>query len=87
METAFGLSIPRTVAEACDPQRMALLVYDMQGGVVTQIANGAEITARVVTLVQAARVAGVRTSTPGTCFCPKRWPVCPRCAPRWPGSG
>ena len=71
METAFGLSIPRTVAEASDPQRMALLVYDMQVGVVSQIANGAEITARVVTLVQAARVAGVRIVYTRHMFLPK----------------
>ena len=46
MEQAFGLDIPRTLEEVCDPQRMALLVYDMQVGVLSQIKNGEEITAR-----------------------------------------
>jgi len=60
LEQAFGLNIPRTLEEVCDPQRMALLVYDMQVGVLSQIKNGEEITARVVQVLQAAREAGVR---------------------------
>jgi nicotinamidase-related amidase len=39
---------------------MALLVYDMQVGIVRQIKNGEQITARVVQVLQAARAAGVR---------------------------
>jgi biuret amidohydrolase len=30
MEHAFGLEIPRTLGEVCDPKRIALLVYDVQ---------------------------------------------------------
>jgi len=60
LEQAFGLDIPRTLEEVCDPQRMALLVYDMQVGVLSQIKNGDQITARVVQVLQAAREAGVR---------------------------
>ena len=47
MHQKFGLNIPRTLEEICDPTRMALLVYDMQVGVVSQIRNGPEITSRV----------------------------------------
>lgn len=32
MERAYGLDIPRTLEGVCDPQKMALLVYDMQDG-------------------------------------------------------
>src|SRR4029453_8191171 len=46
MERAFGLEIPRNLAEACSPRRTALLIYDMQVGVVRQIPNGPEIIAR-----------------------------------------
>ncbi len=60
MEEAFGLSIPRTLEEACDPRRMALLVYDMQVGVLSQIADGPEITERVGRIVDAARTGGFR---------------------------
>ncbi len=60
MERAYGLSFPRTVEEACDPARMALLVYDMQVGVVGQIADGPEIVTNVVRVVEAARAGGFR---------------------------
>ncbi len=60
MEHAFGLDIPRTLDEVCDPQRLALLVYDMQVGVVGQLPDGAEITRRVAAVLQTARDAGIR---------------------------
>ena len=37
MKSAFGLNIPQTLEEVCDPQRIALLVYDMQAGILGQI--------------------------------------------------
>ena len=60
METFRGLTVPRTVAQACDPQRMALLVYDMQVGVVEQIDDGPAIVERVREVVRAARDGGFR---------------------------
>ena len=36
MQRAYGLEIPQTLEEVCDPRRMALLVYDMQEGIVRQ---------------------------------------------------
>jgi biuret amidohydrolase len=60
VERAYGLSIPRTLEEACDPQRAALLVYDMQVGVLAQIADADKIVNRVVGLVEAARQGGYR---------------------------
>jgi nicotinamidase-related amidase len=57
---AFGLDIPRTLEDACDPRRMALIVYDMQIGIIRQIKHGAEITAKVAEVVRVAREAGVR---------------------------
>jgi nicotinamidase-related amidase len=60
LEHAFGLDIPRTLEEVCHPQRLALLVYDMQVGILSQIKNGGQITARVVQVLEAAREAGVR---------------------------
>jgi nicotinamidase-related amidase len=60
MQHAFGLDIPRTLEEACDPRRLALIVYDMQVGILRQISNGAEITAKVVETLRVAREAGVR---------------------------
>ena len=60
MKTVYGLSIPQTAEEVCDPQRVALLVYDMQVGILSQIKNGDEITRQVLKVLTAARDAGVR---------------------------
>ncbi len=60
MERAFGLEIPRTLEEVCQPDRLALLVYDLQAGIVVQLPDGAEITRRVLDVVDAARAGGFR---------------------------
>jgi nicotinamidase-related amidase len=60
VERAFGLEIPTTLEEFCDPGRTALLVYDMQAGIVPQLPNGAEVTARVARVLGAAREGGYR---------------------------
>jgi len=60
MIQAYGLDIPRTLEDLCDPRRMALLVYDMQIGILSQIKNGAEITTRVLKVLRAARESGIR---------------------------
>jgi nicotinamidase-related amidase len=60
MQHAFGLDIPQTLENICDPTRLALVVYDMQIGIVKQIANGPEITDKVLQVLDAARKAGIR---------------------------
>src|SRR5262252_2340922 len=60
MKRALGLSIPQTLEEVCDPQRITLLVYDMQVGVLSQIKNADEITQQVLKVIAAARNAHVR---------------------------
>jgi nicotinamidase-related amidase len=60
VEKAFGLEIPESLAEACDPRRAALVVYDMQLGIMRQMKNGAAITAKVASVLEAARGAGLR---------------------------
>ena len=60
MKTAYGLHIPDSLPELVSPDRCALIVYDMQAGIVRQIRNGAEITAQVKQVLDAARVAGMR---------------------------
>ena len=57
---AFGLDIPQTLEDVCDPTRLALVVYDMQVGIVNQIKNGQEITNRVLQVLEAARGARIR---------------------------
>ena len=60
MEKAFWPDVPRTLEAVCDPRRMALLVYDMQVGIVSQLPHGPEITARVGEVLSAAREGGFR---------------------------
>ena len=60
MERAYGLEIPQNLGDVCNPRRTALLVYDMQVGIVRQISNGSEIVARVKLVLEAARTAGLR---------------------------
>jgi len=60
MEHGFGIDVPRTLEEVCDPGRTALVVYDMQVGVLSQLQT-AEIAIRSVGLVlSAAREGGYR---------------------------
>jgi biuret amidohydrolase len=60
MKSAYGINIPQTLEEVCDPQRIALLVYDMQVGILSQIKNAEAITRQVFKVLTAARGAGVR---------------------------
>jgi nicotinamidase-related amidase len=60
MKSAYGLGIPQTLEEVCDPQRVALLVYDMQVGILSQIKNGDRLASQVLKVLTAARNARVR---------------------------
>jgi nicotinamidase-related amidase len=60
VQEAYGLEIPETLEDICDPTRLALVVYDMQVGVVEQIARAVEVTERVGSVLEAARAAGIR---------------------------
>jgi len=55
-----GVEIPQTLEEACEPSRTALIVYDMQVGILRQLKDGAAIVAKVVQVLRAAREAGIR---------------------------
>ena len=61
MEHAYGLDIPRSLEDTCDPRRLALLVYDMQVGIVQQLRDPGPTIANVQRVLAAARAAGVRT--------------------------
>jgi nicotinamidase-related amidase len=61
MERVNGVEVPQTLEDACDPRRLAVLVYDMQVGILRQIADGPDIVRRVQDVLAAAREAGVRT--------------------------
>jgi nicotinamidase-related amidase len=60
MKSIFGLNIPQTFEEVCSRQRIALLVYDMQVGILSQIKNADQVTRQVLKVLTAARQSGVR---------------------------
>jgi biuret amidohydrolase len=61
MKTINGLNIPTAIDDLVDPARLALVVYDMQVGIRTQIADGDRIVSAVGRVLAAARAARVRT--------------------------
>jgi len=60
MKQAFGVNIPQTLEDVCDRARLALLVYDMQVGIVGQLRGAEAVTARVARVLETARQSGVR---------------------------
>jgi nicotinamidase-related amidase len=60
MKRVHGIDIPQTLEDVCDPQRLALVVYDMQVGILRQLKNPEAIVAKVSHVLEAARGAGVR---------------------------
>ena len=59
MRRRSGLDIPWTLEDACDPATMALIVYDMQAGVLRQLPDGGTgAVERVSQLLTAARAGG-----------------------------
>jgi biuret amidohydrolase len=61
MDRFNGLDIPETLADALQPSALALLVYDMQTGILGQIADRDSVLANVLKILAAARERGVRT--------------------------
>jgi biuret amidohydrolase len=61
MQEFAGIRVPGSLDEVISPQNTALIVYDMQVGIVGQIKNGREITQNVSRVLASARAADVRT--------------------------
>ena len=61
MRTAQGLAIPTSLDEILDPAASALLVYDMQVGILSQLADAQAVLSPVARILAAARRARVRT--------------------------
>jgi nicotinamidase-related amidase len=68
-----GLSIPSALDELCEPRRTALLVYDMQVGICSQIREGARVVERCAVALAAARHAGMRVVFTRHLSSPKNW--------------
>jgi nicotinamidase-related amidase len=60
MDERNGLEIPETLSEICRADRLALLVYDMQVGILEQVADRERVVRNTRAVLEAARAAGVR---------------------------
>jgi nicotinamidase-related amidase len=61
VDRVHGLVVPRTLSEACRPEHLALLVYDMQAGILSQIDEPERVVAYAREVLEIARHTGVRT--------------------------
>jgi biuret amidohydrolase len=61
MKRAFGIDIPHTLEDVCNSRHLALLVYDMQVGIKSQVKEGDTIVAKISQILKAARAAHTRT--------------------------
>ena len=61
MDRLNDLDVPQSLSDVCRPQRLGLLVYDMQVGILEQIADPEKVVRNVREVLEAARAARVRT--------------------------
>jgi biuret amidohydrolase len=61
MDQLNGLDVPRSLSDACRPEQLGLLVYDMQVGILAQISDRESVIRNVREVLEAARAARVRT--------------------------
>ena len=61
MEQLNGLNVPQSLGDVCRPERLGLIVYDMQVGILDQIADREKVIQNVREVLEAARAARVRT--------------------------
>jgi biuret amidohydrolase len=61
VDQLHGLDVPRSLNDVCRPESLGLLVYDMQVGILEQIADRKRVVQNVREVLGAARAAGVRT--------------------------
>ena len=73
MKRTHGLGLPTALEDLCDPRRMALLVYDMQVGIRSQIKMGDQIVERAGRALAAARAAEMRVVFTRHLSMPKAW--------------
>jgi biuret amidohydrolase len=73
MPSIHGLPIAASLEEACDPKRLALLIYDMQVGICRQVPCGPTITQACMRLRDRCRAAGVLVAYSRHLSLPVQW--------------
>ena len=59
MQQANGVAVPETVAEMCSPSSTAVLVYDVQVGILSHVQDRDGVIGRIRAVITAARAAHV----------------------------
>jgi biuret amidohydrolase len=60
VKDAHHIEVPRTLDDLCQSDRLALIVYDMQVGILNQLGDGGRaVLAKVLEVLDAARTAGL----------------------------
>jgi nicotinamidase-related amidase len=72
MQSIHGLDIPNSLADLATPERMALLVYDMQVGICRQV-ESEHVKKRAGVMLAAAREAGFRIAYTRHLSLPTAW--------------
>jgi nicotinamidase-related amidase len=85
MQSIHGLPVATSLEEACDPRRLALLIYDMQVGICQQVSCGPPITEACRRLLDRCRAAGVPVAYSRHLSLPTHWmgPFQTRMAMAW----
>jgi biuret amidohydrolase len=55
MAKLITAQIPRSIQEIATPEHCALVVYDMQAGILSQLPHGPDILGRVLEVLEIAR--------------------------------
>jgi nicotinamidase-related amidase len=73
MKHHHGIEIGETLVDYCRPDRMALVVYDMQVGILRQLQDAGQTLARVGQVLEAARAGGFRIVFMRHMSMPREW--------------
>ena len=57
---SVSLQVPKSLKEIARPDRCALVVYDMQAGILSQLPHGPQIVGKVLEVLKVAREHGFR---------------------------
>ena len=60
MTSSENLQVPRSLTEIARPESCALVVYDMQAGILSQLPHGSEILGKILEVLEIARGRGFR---------------------------
>jgi nicotinamidase-related amidase len=58
--SSASLQVPKSLEEIARPDRCALVVYDMQHGILSQLPHGPQILGKVLEVLEIAREHGFR---------------------------